>query len=198
MVEDATFWVVEPRVKLLCRYVAWLVLRWVGRAVARLARARPRGRELGPVDGAIFPLNGLVVFSGSASDLEDGGLPGSSLEWSSDRDGALGTGSQVSTFNLSAGEHRITLRATDSDGMSSEKEIQIGVDPNVVRWRPDGSERMTVEALLRDGVVPTGGDPDRPVITGRIYLLLAAIVTAVVVGTGLIVLAFYDQKRKLF
>ena len=46
-----------------------------------------------PSDGTLVTIGGLVVLDGAATDLEDGPLPDGSLRWSSDKDGALGTGS---------------------------------------------------------------------------------------------------------
>ncbi|MFQ5793557.1 MAG: hypothetical protein ACE5JP_00725 [Candidatus Bipolaricaulia bacterium] len=66
-----------------------------------------------PQDDATAP--GGELFEGSAFDPEDGALRGESLEWRSDRDGRLGTGEVLFTL-LSAGRHRITLTARDSDG----------------------------------------------------------------------------------
>ena len=67
-----------------------------------------------PQAGGTVPPGMQVLLKGYAYDPEDGMLDSSSLSWSSDRDGALGTGSQVSTV-LSQGLHTITLTATDSD-----------------------------------------------------------------------------------
>lgn len=71
-----------------------------------------------------------VRFSGSAVDPEDGDISQSgTLEWGSDRDGQIGTGSSLTTANLSQGTHTISLTATDSmDGVASAS-IQVVVHP---------------------------------------------------------------------
>ena len=58
----------------------------------------------------------MVLFGGNAYDYEDGPLAGSSLSWSSDRDGVIGEGRSVPLDSLSTGAHTITLSAIDSDG----------------------------------------------------------------------------------
>ena len=56
-----------------------------------------------------------VQLQATASDAEDGDLT-ASIAWSSDIDGAIGTGGSVSTSTLSANTHTITASVTDSDG----------------------------------------------------------------------------------
>ncbi len=67
-----------------------------------------------PQAGGTVPPRMQVLLKGYAHDPEDGMLNSEALSWSSDQDGALGTGSQVLT-ELSQGLHTITLTATDSD-----------------------------------------------------------------------------------
>ncbi len=52
-----------------------------------------------------------IIFKGSAFDLEDGALSNSSLTWTSDIDGFLGTGRVFTTTDLTPGIHSITLTA---------------------------------------------------------------------------------------
>ncbi len=74
-----------------------------------------------PAEGAMF--SGLQSFGvvGAAYDTEDGALHGTSLVWTSDIDGVLGTGDElwVNASDLTEGTHLVTLTATDSDGASS-------------------------------------------------------------------------------
>ena len=66
-----------------------------------------------PVGGSIFTAGDNVAFTGTASDAEDGDLT-TNLAWTSDLDGAIGTGGSFSTATLSAGTHTIIASATDS------------------------------------------------------------------------------------
>ena len=75
------------------------------------------GRRLSP--GA------LIVFQGSATDMEDGTLPDEALAWSSDRQGVLGTGPSLPMNTLQPGRHVITLTATDSKGHASVPTIGV-------------------------------------------------------------------------
>jgi hypothetical protein len=66
--------------------------------------------------GSYFNEGENIVFSGTGSDDEDGPLSGSALEWRSNIDGTIGSGSSIVTSALSAGIHEITLTAKDSEG----------------------------------------------------------------------------------
>lgn len=63
-----------------------------------------------------------ISLSGQANDAEDGVLSNTSLTWSSNIDGDLGTGNSISPA-LSEGKHTITLTATDSFGASSSSTL---------------------------------------------------------------------------
>jgi hypothetical protein len=71
--------------------------------------------------------NASVGFEGSAFDAEDGVLPGTSLLWTSSRDGAIGTGTSFSRTDLSLGLHNIVLTATDSDGSTGTANAQVTI-----------------------------------------------------------------------
>lgn len=77
-----------------------------------------------PSDGEVRPADVAVPLIGEASDAEDGQLAGSSLAWSSDLDGPLGTGANFDV-TLSVGTHTLTLEATDSDGNTAADFIQV-------------------------------------------------------------------------
>lgn len=82
-----------------------------------------------PADGASLSLGRPVILDGVADDVEDGLLAEESLRWTSDLDGALGTGGDVylPEGTLSVGRHLITLVATDSDGMSFSASVSVTV-----------------------------------------------------------------------
>ena len=74
-----------------------------------------------PADGSIFIGQQQLFLDASANDLQDGALGGTSVQWHSDLDGALGTGPIV-TFDptvLSEGYHTITAMAVDSAGLTN-------------------------------------------------------------------------------
>lgn len=66
-------------------------------------------------------------FEAVALDPEDGFLAGDSLNWASDRDGDLGTGSTLRSNDLSVGRHVITLTARDQEGATGEAVVEIEV-----------------------------------------------------------------------
>jgi len=80
-----------------------------------------------PEESAFYYPGQLVVLQGSAYDLEDGLLGGSALQWESDLDDTLGSGTTLSTVDLSTGTHTISLTATDSNAMSDQEQITIHV-----------------------------------------------------------------------
>lgn len=90
----------------------------------------PSAAIASPSDGQTFHEGESIEFSGSASDLEDGTLSGGSLVWTSSRDGQLGTGGSFARGDLSAGDHTITLTATDSRGGSGTAQVSVTVEPN--------------------------------------------------------------------
>lgn len=102
-------------------------LNQVGAIDMELMNTAPAAEIVSPEDGAVFPNGSTVVFSGSGSDAEDGPLSGGALAWTSDTDGAIGTGGTVTTSALTIGTHTITLTATDTDGASSSDSITITI-----------------------------------------------------------------------
>ena len=72
-----------------------------------------------PASGSAVGQGTAISFSGSAIDTEDGPLT-TSLVWTSNVDGQIGTGGSFSRA-LSAGSHTITARATDSGGLSASR-----------------------------------------------------------------------------
>ena len=77
--------------------------------------------------GQLFGLGATITFVGSAYDFEDGALTADRFAWSSDRDGALGTGSTLAVATLTPGIHTITLHVTDSDSQASTAQVQVEV-----------------------------------------------------------------------
>ena len=79
-----------------------------------------------PADGSSFDDGEMITFTGTASDTEDGDLT-SSLSWTSDLDGAIGSGGSFST-TLTVGTHTITASVTDSGSLSGSDVITLTVN----------------------------------------------------------------------
>lgn len=70
------------------------------------------------------PVQGVLILRATAYDAEDGRLDSSAIQWTSDIDGYLGTGSSVVHPELmAAGMHRLTATATDSAGATGTAEV---------------------------------------------------------------------------
>jgi hypothetical protein len=83
-----------------------------------------------PKNGNFFLQNAPVIFDGAGIDPEDGNLIATSLVWRSNIDGILGVGNMLTTTNLSAGLHIISLTATDSSGASTTVYVNIEILPD--------------------------------------------------------------------
>ncbi|MGH9146693.1 MAG: PKD domain-containing protein, partial [Vicinamibacterales bacterium] len=81
---------------------------------------------IGPDTGSSFDESDTVTFMGWAYDIEDGDLT-DSLTWTSNRDGLIGVGGQLSTSGLSIGVHSITASITDAGGKTSSQVIGLTI-----------------------------------------------------------------------
>ncbi|HUD47917.1 MAG TPA: hypothetical protein VMR33_13870 [Candidatus Baltobacteraceae bacterium] len=74
-----------------------------------------------PRDGSIFIGDVQLFLDASVTDMQDGLLDGTNVQWTSDHDGPLGEGDQVTfdAIQLSEGYHTITVTATDSAGLTN-------------------------------------------------------------------------------
>jgi hypothetical protein len=81
-----------------------------------------------PRDGDQFDRFERIDFDGSGCDAALGDLAGGELVWSSNRDGALGTGERLSTTGLSVGDHVVTLTASNGAQTASDT-IQVTIRP---------------------------------------------------------------------
>jgi hypothetical protein len=85
---------------------------------AALGTGNPPWVELvTPDNGTSFRYGATIVLHSSGWDLEDRGLEGDSIQWSSDVDGPLASGRLTSVTDLSVGPHVLTVQATDGDGL---------------------------------------------------------------------------------
>lgn len=67
------------------------------------------------------------MLSGGADDNQDGAVADANLRWSSNRDGELGTGSELGVF-LSVGTHILTLEAENSAGLTASTTVAVTVE----------------------------------------------------------------------
>jgi len=112
-----------------------------------------------PGNGASYAAGAAVGFSGSASDAQDGTLTGS-LTWTSNIDGAIGSGGSFSR-TLSAGNHVITASARDSGGMTGSTQVTVAIAAAPQTTSVDGAMVPTTASQIVDssgGLWTIGGD----------------------------------------
>ena len=118
-----------------------------------------------PADGSIFTVGELIDFQGTATDTEDGVLGSTSLEWTSDRDGSLGTGETLLRDDLSVGDHTITLTATDSRGSTGSVSVNITVNVPAAPTALIAGAVIFAMTPLADITVTLSGDADATQLT---------------------------------
>lgn len=128
----------------------------------------PEATITSPSDGSSFQVGESITFTGSGTDDEDGAIPGSSLYWTSNRNGHLGTGNSLTTDILQIDTHTITLTAIDSYGNEGHADITIHVisdnPPEATITSPaDGSSFQVGESITFTG---TGTDIEDGTLTG--------------------------------
>jgi hypothetical protein len=89
--------------------------------------AEPTVSITAPSGDLIFNVGETITFTGTAKDYKANAIADSSLLWSSNIDGAMGTGGTITSTILSKGQHTITLTATDTKGKSGSAFIIITV-----------------------------------------------------------------------
>lgn len=107
----------------------------VGAGALKILQNPPAVSIVEPADGAVFEYGEPITFRG----IVDSDSPSDALliQWNSDIDDEFGDDDppdpqgyvEVSTANLSAGNHVITLRATDPEAQQAESEIFIQIQP---------------------------------------------------------------------
>jgi beta-lactamase superfamily II metal-dependent hydrolase len=95
------------------------------------SNAPPSVSITAPADSSTFTQGASIGFTGTASDAEDGDLT-SSLTWSSNLDGSIGTGGSFSTSTLSVGTHTITASVTDSGSEPGSDSITVTIEASSV------------------------------------------------------------------
>jgi hypothetical protein len=134
---------------------------------------------LTPSNGAVVALGARVTFQGAAGS-EVG--PNGRVQWTSDRDGPLGEGWEVSTRSLSAGEHTVTMTVTIEEGLAAQASVHLAVDPAVVRGAPLPGWEQRITAML-------AGERPQPRVSARVagmvlVLALAGVGAAAIAGAG--------------
>src|SRR5207244_1656876 len=117
--------------------------------IALTQNTAPLVTILAPASGTRVLPGSPVAFAGPATDVEDGDL-GARIAWSSDQDGALGTGPSVTAGALGVGAHVITARVSDDDGLRGEARISVRVRS------PNAPPRVTIAAPAEGTAVPAG------------------------------------------
>ena len=94
-----------------------------------------------------------IAFRADAFDVEDDTLI---VTWTSSRDGAIGTGTEVFRRDLSLGTHTITAATTDSDGFSASDSVTVTIvnDPPIVEITnpQDGAEPYQAQTINLRGL----------------------------------------------
>ncbi len=109
---------------------------------------RPNVEIVAPQMGATYIMSQTVALQALVYDVEDGSMEPSQLRWSSNLDGVIGRGAQVSVADLTPGRHRITLDVVDSDGASNSDSVQITVYEG-----PDDLPTLADELMAEPGLV---------------------------------------------
>ena len=117
-----------------------------------------------PLEGSSSIETDLVSFSGSASDAEDGDLS-ASLAWSSDLDGAIGSGGTFDLTSLSPGTHVVTASVVDAHGALGEDSVSITVNLNTppvvsITSPLDGSSSIETDLVSFSGTASDSEEGD--------------------------------------
>lgn len=131
-----------------------------------------------PTSGLSVVQGTSVSFSGTGTDAEDGTLSGTSLVWSSNIAGQLGTGVSGSTSALAVGTHTITLTAKDSQGATTSASVTITVTaankPPVAAITSPANGASVVQGTSVT-FAGTGTDPEDGVLSGTSLLWTSSV-----------------------
>lgn len=100
----------------------------------------PDAFVLAPNTDDTFTGDEVLILEATALDMEDGQLPGTQLQWSSDINGSLGTGEVVllNTGSLSEGRHVISVSTEDSMGSNDIASVNINISHQSYDLNRDG------------------------------------------------------------
>lgn len=147
---------------------------WVLAAACGSSDGDPTGPNTGPGSptatitapgtGSTYTAGQRISFAGSATDAEDGALSGTSLVWSSNRDGQIGSGAAVEYNGLTVGLHTITLKATDSDSKYGTATVSLTVEDV-----PDLPPVPPATILIEDDIDDENGGVAGKMVTSLSY-----------------------------
>lgn len=130
----------------------------------------PSATIVTPLDGTSVLEGAAVTLNGTGADVEDGVLTGSKLVWTSDLQGALGTGSPLVLNTLQIGTHTITLTTTDSKDATGKDTVVVSVrspqnqNPVAAILTPLTNQQFASGAAIN--FTGTGLDPEEGQLTG--------------------------------
>jgi hypothetical protein len=131
--------------------------------------AAPTVSITSPVDGTSETEGVSVSFAATASDAEDGDLT-AAIAWTSDLDGAIGSGGSLALATLSAGLHTITASIVDSLGEPASDQltltIAVNAAPTVSITAPADATTETEGVLV--SFAATAGDAEDGDLTAAI------------------------------
>src|SRR5207247_619744 len=135
--------------------------------ITLVVNATPTVTITAPAAGSTFEHGAPITFTATATDFEDGNLTGS-IVWTSDRDGALGTGGTITTSALSTGTHVLTAAATDRGGKTGHATVTITINTTPVVSITAPANNATYELGAAVTLSGTATDVEDGTLTGNI------------------------------
>jgi hypothetical protein len=130
-----TYQQVRGRVLSTTRPIASLSGRCVTGGLVNLASAlvnnntAPTVTITGPASGLTAVAGTAVVFTGTASDAQDGNIT-ANIRWSSNLQGQFGTGGSLPVSTLMVGTHTVTATIADSIGATATATVTVTITSN--------------------------------------------------------------------